>query len=181
MTETVRSTDPLRERHRQLVAQIEDLRIAAAGAADADRAAVQQRVARALALLDEGLIPHARVEEEALYPTVERLMGSPGCTATMRRDHVEISRMTEALRFLQARLQHNPTRETNEALRRLLYGLYAVVMLHFAKEEELYLPLLDRKLAGAALQRLLSGMHEQPAADAAPARTELSRISRQAL
>jgi iron-sulfur cluster repair protein YtfE (RIC family) len=172
MTETLRSTDPLRERHRQLVSQIEDLRIAAAGAGDSDRAAVQQRVARALALLDTGLVPHARAEEESLYPTVEELVGSPGCTATMRRDHVEISRMTEALRFLQMRLQHNPTRETNEALRRLLYGLYAVVMLHFAKEEELYLPLLDRELAGEALDRLLRGMDERgrmeasaPAAD----------------
>lgn len=163
MPGTVRSTDPLRERHRQLVAQVEDLRTAAAGAGDSDRAAVQQRVARALALLDDGLVPHARVEEETLYPTVERVIGSPGCTATMRRDHVEIARMTEALRFLQARLQHNPTRETNEALRRLLYGLHAVVMLHFAKEEELYLPLLDRELAGEALDQLLRGMVEAPA------------------
>jgi iron-sulfur cluster repair protein YtfE (RIC family) len=161
MPGTVRSTDPLRERHRQLVAQVEDLRIAAAGAGDSDRAAVQQRVTKALTLLDDGLLPHARVEEETLYPTVEETMGSPGATATMRRDHVEIARMTEALRFLQARLQHNPTRETNEALRRLLYGLYAVVMLHFAKEEELYLPLLDRELAGEGLERLLHGMQEE--------------------
>ncbi len=171
MPETVRSTDPLRDRHRELVAQVEDLRIAAAGAGDSDRAAVEQRVAKALALLDGGLVPHARVEEETLYPTVEKIMGSPGATATMRRDHVEIARMTEALRFLQARLQHNPTRETNEALRRLLYGLYAVVMLHFAKEEELYLPLLDKELAGEALERLLSGMDESPMVGKAPARS----------
>jgi iron-sulfur cluster repair protein YtfE (RIC family) len=168
MPEMVRSTDPLRARHRQLVAQIEDLRIAAAGAADADRAAVQQRVARALALLDNGLVPHAHVEEETLYPTVEAVMGSPGATAGMRRDHVEIARMTEALRFLQVRLQHNPTRDTNEALRRLLYGLYAVVMLHFAKEEELYLPLLDKELAGEGLDRLLRGMDEAAVTDVAP-------------
>lgn len=169
MSDTVRSTDPLRLRHRHLVAQAEELRIAAAGAGDSDRAAVQQRVARALALLDDGLVPHARVEEEALYPTVEAVMGSPGATAGMRRDHVEIARMTEALRFLQARLQHNPTRETNEALRRLLYGLYAVVMLHFAKEEELYLPLLDKELAGEELERLLRGMEEAGAVDGAGA------------
>lgn len=181
MPGTVRSTDPLRERHRQLVTQVEDLRAAAAGAGDSDRAAVQQRVARALALLDGGLVPHARVEEETLYPTVERVIGSPGCTATMRRDHVEIARMTEALRFLEARLQHNPTRETNEALRRLLYGLYAVVMLHFAKEEELYLPLLDRELAGDALDQLLAGMEERPQPDGGDGRVEASPGAPQAL
>ncbi|HSM38736.1 MAG TPA: hemerythrin domain-containing protein [Candidatus Limnocylindrales bacterium] len=161
MAETNRSTDPLRERHRQLVARVEELRIAAAGAADADRAAVRDRVARAITLLDEGLVPHARVEEATLYPTVEAVMGSPGATAGMRRDHVEIARMTDALRFLQARLEHNPTRETIEALRRLLYGLYAVLMLHFAKEEELYLPLLDRELAGDAAETLVRGMDER--------------------
>jgi iron-sulfur cluster repair protein YtfE (RIC family) len=161
MQETARSTDPLRERHRQLVAQVEDLRVAAAGAGDSDRAAVRDRVTKAITLLTDGLVPHACAEEETLYPTVESVMGSPGCTATMRRDHIEIARMTEALRFLQARLDHNPTRDTTEALRRLLYGIYAVVMLHFAKEEELYLPLLDRTLEGDAAERLVHDMREE--------------------
>jgi iron-sulfur cluster repair protein YtfE (RIC family) len=163
MADPLRPTDPLRARHRDLVGQVDELRSAAAGASDLDRAAVQQRVARALAFLDEGLLPHARVEEETLYPLVERTLGSPGCTATMRRDHVEIGRMTEALRFLEARLRNNPTRDTIEALRRLLYGLHAVVMLHFAKEEELYLPLLDRELEPDAAEDLVHGMEEKAA------------------
>jgi iron-sulfur cluster repair protein YtfE (RIC family) len=163
MPDPQRPTDPLRARHRELVGQIDDLRTAAAGASDLDRSAVQQRVARALAFLTDGLLPHARVEEEILYPLVERTLGSPGATATMRRDHVEIARMTEALRFLEARLRNNPTRDTIEALRRLLYGLHAVVMLHFAKEEELYLPILDRELEEKAAQDLVTGMRESPA------------------
>lgn len=163
MADPDRLTDPLRHRHRQLVPQIEDLRAAAAGAADSDRAAVQQRVARAIAFLEEGLIPHAKVEEATLYPIVESVMGAPGATATMRRDHVEIARMTEALRFLEIRLRNNPTRDTIEALRRLLYGLHAVVMLHLAKEEELYLPLLDRQLAPDAAEQLVRGMDEKAA------------------
>lgn len=163
MPDPQRPTDPLRARHRELVGLIDDLRTAAAGASDLDRSAVQQRVARALAFLTDGLLPHAQVEEEILYPLVERTLGSPGCSATMRRDHVEIARMTEALRFLEARLRNNPTRDTIEALRRLLYGLHAVVMLHFAKEEELYLPILDRELEEKAAQDLVMGMQESPA------------------
>jgi iron-sulfur cluster repair protein YtfE (RIC family) len=160
MADPQRYTDPLRARHRALVGQIEELRVAAAGASDLDRAAVQRRVARAITFLSDGLLPHARAEEETLYPVVERTLGSPGCTTTMRRDHVEIARMTEALRFLEARLRSNPTRDTIEALRRLLYGLHAVVMLHLAKEEELYLPILDRELGEADAQRLVEAMHE---------------------
>ena len=33
-----------------------------------------------------------------------------------------------------------------KSLRRVLYGLYALVKVHFAKEEEVYLPLLDARL-----------------------------------
>jgi iron-sulfur cluster repair protein YtfE (RIC family) len=160
MVDPLRPTDPLRARHRDLVAKVDELRAAAAGAGDLDRAAVLARVAGSIAFLDKGLLPHARAEEESLYPLVERTLGSPGCTATMRRDHVEIARMAEALRFLEARLRNNPTRETIEALRRLLYGLHAVVMLHFAKEEELYLPLLDRELPEEAAEDLVEGMRE---------------------
>jgi iron-sulfur cluster repair protein YtfE (RIC family) len=159
-TEPLRPTDPLRARHRQLVAQVEELREAAAGAGSLDRGGMHGRVARALAFLDEALLPHAQVEEATLYPLVEATLGSPGATATMRRDHVEIARMTEALRFLETRLRHHPTRETIEALRRLLYGLHAVVMLHFAKEEELYLPILDRELPDEAAGTLVEGMKE---------------------
>jgi len=160
MADTLRATDPLRARHRELVTQVDELRMAAAGASDLDRGGVHARVARAIAFLDGALLPHARVEEATLYPLVEATLGSPGATATMRRDHVEIARMTEALRFLEARLRHSPTRETIESIRRLLYGLHAVVMLHFAKEEELYLPLLDRELPEDAAGSLVAGMRE---------------------
>jgi hypothetical protein len=33
------------------------------------------------------------------------------------------------------------------SLRRVLYGLYTIIGLHFAKEEELYAPLLERGLS----------------------------------
>ena len=43
------------------------------------------------------LIPHAQAEDQALYPVVARVMGVPEATATMRRDHVEVGRLTEEL------------------------------------------------------------------------------------
>jgi hypothetical protein len=42
----------------------------------------------------------------------------------------------------------------------VLYGLYALVTLHFAKEEELYLPLLDARLSPEAARGMFEAMEE---------------------
>ena len=44
------------------------------------------------------------------------------------------------------------------ALRSVLYGLYAIVKLHFAKEEEVYLPLLDARLRPEEAQAMFEEM-----------------------
>jgi hypothetical protein len=40
----------------------------------------------------------------------------------------------------------------------VLYGLYAVVKLHFAKEEEVYLPILDARLTHEEASRMFEAM-----------------------
>jgi hypothetical protein len=52
-------------------------------------------------------------------------------------------------------------------LRRVLYGLYGIVKLHFAKEEEVYLPLLDTRLTPEEAQAMFTAM--ETAAHAAKA------------
>ncbi len=47
-----------------------------------------------------------------------------------------------------------------EAFRRVLYGLYTLVKLHFAKEEEVYLPLLDARLKPAEAQAMFANMEK---------------------
>ncbi len=103
-----------------------------------------------MSTLREDLLHHAHVEEHALYPVVARVMGATETTATMSRDHVEIGRLVEQLGTVTSRLEDGTLAhgEVNE-LRRLLYGLYAVIRLHFLKEEEVYLPLLDAHLTEA--------------------------------
>ena len=44
------------------------------------------------------------------------------------------------------------------SLRRVLYGLYALVKVHFAKEEELYLPLLDERLSPEEARAMFEAM-----------------------
>jgi hypothetical protein len=45
-----------------------------------------------------------------------------------------------------------------KALRRILYGLSALVRVHFAKEEEIYLPILDARLTTEEARRMFETM-----------------------
>jgi len=58
-----------------------------------------------------------------------------------------------------------------QALRRVLYGLSAVVTVHFAKEEEVYLPILDARLIADEAHQLFEAMER-----AAPGGQELGGV-----
>jgi iron-sulfur cluster repair protein YtfE (RIC family) len=52
----------------------------------------------------------------------------------------------DAIRQLTARIQEASNHDVSP-LQELLYGLHALITVHFRKEEELYLPLLEREPA----------------------------------
>ena len=158
-------TQPLREEHRELLPSVELLRVAAEAVDRVPAAELCDRVDAAYDFLAGHLIPHALAEDEALYPVVARVMGAPNATSTMSRDHVEVSRLTEDLLSLRARLpagEHE--RLVADGLRRVLYGLYALVKVHFAKEEEIYLPLLDESLPPSEARAMFEAMERAAAA-----------------
>jgi hypothetical protein len=75
---------------------------------------------------------------------VARIIGGKDPTATMSRPHLEISHRVRMLGSLLAELPpEGPTGEDLGDFRRILYGLDAILRLHFAQEEESYLPLLE--------------------------------------
>ena len=151
--------EPLRDEHRELIPHVEALRSVADTVGDAPVEVMRRGVEEAYAFLVHQLIPHAEAEDRALYPVVQRLMGTPEATATMSRDHVEVGRLTEELAGLRARLAAGPPGEAEvKALRRVLYGLHALVRVHFAKEEEIYLPLLDARLGAEAARAMFEAM-----------------------
>jgi len=93
------------------------------------------------------LLPHARAEEAALYPIMNKLMATEQFIITMQADHDAIRGRAEALTTLIAALgQGPPTASQTEALREHLYGLWAIVDLHLDKEEHLLFDLLDARL-----------------------------------
>ena len=152
-------TQPLRDEHKALYPQVEVLRLAGDVVNESLTSLAHDKIEQSYNFLTRQLIPHAQAEEKALYPMVEKAMGAPQATATMSRDHVEVERLTEVLGTLRVhRTQLSITFDQVMALRRVLYGLYILVKLHFAKEEEIYLPLLDAKLTAEEAQSMFAAM-----------------------
>lgn len=149
-------TAEFREEHRHLMAHVDRIRLAGGEVRDlppGERAAL---VTEVLDFLRGTLLPHAEWEEQVLYTAVGELLGDARATAAMTRDHVAIGRMIEALG------------ETDLAdiarLQELLYGLHALITVHFEKEEEIYLPLLDARpdVAERVMRQIGSRHHQQP-------------------
>ncbi len=87
--------------------------------------------------LAEGLLPHERDDEALLVPLMARALGGTDATAALSRTHAEIEHQVGRLQRLLADLDDDTVApEDVVELRRLLYGLYAVLRLHNAQEEE---------------------------------------------
>ena len=89
------------------------------------------------------LLPHEQDEDARLYPVFDRILGGSDATGTMSRAHVEIAHHIRRISHLIDDL--DPTRPDPDdliELRRSLYGLHAILVLHFAQEDESYLSLV---------------------------------------
>ena len=102
--------------------------------------------------LVEEIGPHEVAEGTELYPVLDRALGGSESTITMSRAHAEIARLIRRLgRVLDALDPDRPDAGEVLELRRLLYGLHAILRLHFAQEEEGYFSLLDEPTEPAGL------------------------------
>jgi heavy metal translocating P-type ATPase len=98
-------------------------------------------------LLDERLLPHEQADDMDLYPAVARIIGGADPTAPMSRAHAEIRRLAGMLsRLVEDLPADGPGPAELRDLRRVLYGLHAILRLHFAQEDESYLSLFDREV-----------------------------------
>lgn len=159
-------TQPLRDEHKDLFPHVAQLCAVADAVAEGPTEEWLAGLDAVIEFLTHHLLPHAAAEEQALYPVVAHLLGAPAATATMSRDHIEVERLTRELVSLRAALADAaPNTVQVNSLRQLLYGLYALLGVHFAKEEEVYLPLLDQRLTPAEAREMFEAM-EQAAASA---------------
>ncbi|MGY4711093.1 heavy metal translocating P-type ATPase [Mycolicibacterium sp. CBM1] len=102
------------------------------------------------AFLQDTLLPHEEAEDSALYPALARPLGSGEATATMSRMHAEIHRLAQRLHthreLADAAGAVRP--EQSDDLLACLYGLYALLRLHFVQEEENFFVLAPAFLDG---------------------------------
>jgi iron-sulfur cluster repair protein YtfE (RIC family) len=147
-------TQPIRDEHSELLPHIEELRRLGDAALSGDRA-LEAQLQRSVDFLQGHLLIHAGAEERVLYPSVAELMGTPRATATMSRDHVEVERLTTQLA--------NTPASDRATLARLAYALHAIVSLHFAKEEEVYLAIMDAEMSAEAVAAMYQRMEEAAA------------------
>lgn len=152
---SVRPTQPIREEHEHLAPHIEDLR-RLGDSAIASGGPLDEELRRSVDFLQQHLLIHAGAEDQVMYPQVAELLGAPRATATMSRDHVEVERLTAELAAT------SPT--DRGAVARLAYSLHALVSLHFAKEEEIYLEVMDAAMSVTAVAEMYERM-ELAAAD----------------
>ncbi len=130
--------------HRALRADIEAVGSVAdaIGVVPGDRVVAMARDVHRL--LVEEVEPHEEAEDAQLYPVLARLLGGSDPTGTMSRAHIEIAHLIRRLgRLLDDVGAAEPDDDDLLDLRRLLYGLHAILRLHFAQEDEGYLSLVD--------------------------------------
>ena len=134
----------LRNEHRELAPSIARIRALAdgLGSLPAERALVELKGIRSF--LTETLIPHEEGEDREIFPLLASAVGNDDVTAALHRTHTEIFHLIRFMDRLVAEIpEEGPGPEDLTDLRRVLYGLDAILRLHMAQEEELYVALGD--------------------------------------
>jgi hypothetical protein len=145
----MRPTEPFRREHEELHQHVEHIRRAAREVAHLDDAARRELVGRILGFLRGTLLPHAKAEEDVLYPEWAKLVGFDAAAVPMVHDHEAIIARIE-------RLEQADIGDV-ETVQELLYSLNALIEVHFRKEEDIQLAAFDAappELTQAVLERM---------------------------
>jgi hypothetical protein len=124
--------------HGPLRLLLDDLRTTAASLDDLAGTEALQVVRATSERIRTELLPHERLDENEIYPSVSATLSGDDPLASMSRTHQEIFHLASLL----DRLVTDPAIDDLDAsdrseARRILYALDAIIRLHFAQEEEL--------------------------------------------
>ena len=128
-----------RAEHREFAPELQRIRTVADRLGTLSSEETRRELHEVRVFLLERLPTHEEEEEAVVYPVVARLMGGEDPMGSMARAHLEISHLGRVFEQLLADLpEDGPDTEDLMDLRRVLYGLHAILRLHFAQEEEAY-------------------------------------------
>jgi heavy metal translocating P-type ATPase len=90
-------------------------------------------------MLENELLPHEEEEQRTAYPLIENLLPGEDPTGPLIQTHYEIRRLSRLYGRLVSQLSPSgPAKEDLRDIRRVLFGLHAILTLHFAQEDDLY-------------------------------------------
>lgn len=98
-----------------------------------DDAGSARELTLAIELVRPGLVAHAKLEDELLFPELARANPSSGPLPTMRSEHQQIDELLERIVNM----------DDLETLRPTISSLLELVREHFLKEEHVLLPMAD--------------------------------------
>jgi len=138
------------DEHRDLWPRLAEVRAVADDLGRLGPAATMAQLRAVHAFLADDLLPHEEAEDAELYPALAGVLGGADPTGSMSRAHVEIGTQIRRLgRLLDDIGPAGPSGDDVTELRQLLYGLHAILRLHFIQEEEGYFSLLPEEKAAA--------------------------------
>ncbi|HYL08655.1 MAG TPA: heavy metal translocating P-type ATPase, partial [Candidatus Udaeobacter sp.] len=138
----LQASDRVRHEHAELRSVVAELRRLADAVGLMPAAQLRSELRKLHADLAEKLLPHEMAEGTSFYPIVARTLGGQDPTGVMLREHAEISSYVREIGHMAG--VTGPLSEVQVTdLRRALYGLYAVMKLHMAQEDEEYLSLFE--------------------------------------
>jgi iron-sulfur cluster repair protein YtfE (RIC family) len=116
-------------------------------------------VGGALTVLARRVRSHLRIEEEVLFPAVERLVGDATypVTSALRREH-------DVFRSMLGDIERGLAAGRLVALAGDLRELEAAIRIHTAKEEQVVYPMVDRLLSPATILEMAAILGESPPA-----------------
>jgi heavy metal translocating P-type ATPase len=137
--EAKRLARALASAHRALRPHVSELATLAARLEGLAGPEAREQLERLRDMLDREVLPHEREEQATAYPIIENMLQGEDPTGGLIQTHHEIRRLARLFARLVAHLPvEGPSREDLRDLRRVLYGLHAILSFHFAQEEELY-------------------------------------------
>jgi heavy metal translocating P-type ATPase len=141
----------LQAEHRDLAPAIAGLRSLADALGSLPPGEAKVRLDGVRTFLVEKLVPHEEHEDREVFPMLARAARSDDLTSALHRTHTEIFHLIRlADRMVGDLPQDGPAPEDLNDLRRVLYGLDAIMRLHMAQEEELYMALGDEHPAAGS-------------------------------
>ena len=134
----------LQDEHRELAPDLANLRSLADALGALPPSEARVRLEQVRTFLVDRLVPHEEHEDREVFPMLASAVGSDDRTAALHRTHAEIFHLIRlTARLVEEVPAEGPGAEDLNDLRRVLYGLDAILRLHMAQEDELYMAMGD--------------------------------------